>query len=356
MESDMHLILYTDSTINIDLAKLSKGISDRSQGIKCNIGRSKFIVATDRIKYPATYSSIPEKFYESNKKADLTICFTTVQYDNNYFFQYSGDTAIVSFFAWDRLTTLPMSNGILYFVLMLLSRKLRLGASHKRITGCINDFNADKTAIDIGMRSAFLCPDCTKLVTSRKAQTPREKNIFKTLKLLLNDLSAASRDNIDIIKYWSSERSSTSFDVFLCHNAEDKKVVRRLNEQLKDADIKPWLDEEQLQPGLPWQTELEKVICSIGAAAVIVGSSNIGPWQNAELRAFLSEFAKRKCPVIPVLLPGVKSPPDLPVFLNQMTWVDLRSNAKKGFASLIWGITGDNTRFNRKRNGKKRRR
>lgn len=351
----MHLILYADSSINIDLGKLSSGISDRSQGITCSVGRSKFSVPTGRISYPTTYSLLTEKFHEANKKADVTICFTTVPYDNNYFYEYSGDTVIVSFFAWERLTSLPMSNGVLYFVLMLLSRQLRLGRSHKRTTGCINDFNSNKTAIDIGMRSAFLCPDCTKLVTSRESLTTREKNLFKTLRHLLNDLSAASRDNIDILKYWSSQHAKTSFGVFLCHNSKDKKAVRRLNKQLKDAGIQPWLDEEQIRPGLPWQAELEKAIISIGAAAVIVGASGIGPWQDAELRAFLNEFLKRKCPVIPVLLPGVKSPPDLPVFLNQMAWVDMRTKAKNGFASLLWGITGDKAPLGRSRGQTKKR-
>ena len=337
----MHLILYADNSVNIDLRKISRGISARADGITCSAGRSVFTVPTDRVMYPDTYSLLTKKFHSANKKADLTACFTKVPYDNNYFFEYAGNTAIVSFFAWERLTSLPMNNGALYFVLMLLSRMLHLGPSHKQTTGCINDFNADKKAIDIGMRSAFLCPDCTNVVTLRKSSTGREKTIFKALRLLLNELSGASRDNIDIVKYWSSLHRTDAFDVFICHNSEDKKPVRRLTNQLKDVGIRPWLDEEQLRPGLPWQTELEKVITKIGAAAVVVGPSDIGPWQDAELRAFLGEFVKRKCPVIPVLLPGVKSPPNLPVFLNQMTWVDMRAKAKHAFASLVWGITGN---------------
>jgi hypothetical protein len=55
------------------------------------------------------------------------------------------------------------------------------------------------------------------------------------------------------------------------------------------------------------------------------------------MRAFLSEFIDRQCPVIPVLLPGAIAP-ELPVFLRRMTWVDLGEG--DGIERLIWGITG----------------
>jgi hypothetical protein len=67
---------------------------------------------------------------------------------------------------------------------------------------------------------------------------------------------------------------------------------------------------------------LERQVGHIRAAAVFVGPGGFGPWQNHEMRAFLSEFIDRQCPVIPVLLPGAAAL-ELPVFLRRMTWVDL---------------------------------
>jgi TIR domain len=46
------------------------------------------------------------------------------------------------------------------------------------------------------------------------------------------------------------------FDVFLCHNSEDKPAVREICRTLVSEGIKPWLDEEQIQPGTTWQTAL----------------------------------------------------------------------------------------------------
>jgi len=36
------------------------------------------------------------------------------------------------------------------------------------------------------------------------------------------------------------------FDVFLCHNSEDKPAVREISQKLAEKHIKPWLDEDIL--------------------------------------------------------------------------------------------------------------
>jgi hypothetical protein len=46
------------------------------------------------------------------------------------------------------------------------------------------------------------------------------------------------------------------FDVFLCHNGEDKPAVREMAQRLVQSGIKPWLDEEQIRPGTSWQKAL----------------------------------------------------------------------------------------------------
>jgi hypothetical protein len=134
------------------------------------------------------------------------------------------------------------------------------------------------------------------------------------------------------------KEETTDFDVFLCHNRDDKPAIRSIAQQLRRQGILPWLDEAELIPGRPWQEELERQIGNIRAAAVFVGPSGIGPWQNREMRAFLNEFVERECPVIPVLLPEAIAP-ELPLFLRGMTWVDLRIGGA-GIERLTWGITG----------------
>jgi hypothetical protein len=96
------------------------------------------------------------------------------------------------------------------------------------------------------------------------------------------------------------------FDVFLCHNSEDKPAVREIAQRLVKEGVKPWLDEREIRPGTSWQTALEQQIGFIKSAAVFVGDSGIGPWQLPEIQAFLNQFVKRACPVIPVVLGSAK--------------------------------------------------
>jgi hypothetical protein len=131
------------------------------------------------------------------------------------------------------------------------------------------------------------------------------------------------------------------FDVFLCHNSEDKPAVREISQKLAGRNIKPWLDEEQIRPGTSWQTELEQQIRNIKSAAVFVGESGLGPWQDPEIQALLSQFVERECPVIPVVLPSAKTTPELPWTLANLHWVDFRVTNPDPLKKLIWGITGE---------------
>jgi hypothetical protein len=142
---------------------------------------------------------------------------------------------------------------------------------------------------------------------------------------------------VDLGKHSMTEQK---FDVFLCHNSEDKPAVIEIAQQLRQNGLNPWLDVWELQPGAIWQFALEQQIECIGAAAVFVGQQGLGPWQSEEVYAFLQEFIRRKCPVIPVMLPDAPQQPNLPIFLRNRHWVDFRLQEPDPLEQLIWGITG----------------
>lgn len=146
--------------------------------------------------------------------------------------------------------------------------------------------------------------------------------------------------NSSNISMTTNDTNHQDFDVFLCHNHEDKKIVREIAFKLKDKGINPWLDVWELPPGQPWQEILEQQIEKIHSVAVFIGKKGIGPWQNREIYAFIQQFVKRHCPVIPVILPACKGNPAIPVFLNAMTHVDFRESDPEPLAQLIWGIKG----------------
>jgi hypothetical protein len=152
--------------------------------------------------------------------------------------------------------------------------------------------------------------------------------------------AASQRDRESTLAILQGKVATQDFDVFLCHHGQDKPAVKQIGEQLKLHGILPWLDEWELRPGLPWQRRLEEQISQIKTVAVFVGNSGVGPWEHQELDAFLREFVRRSCPVIPVLLPGAPQEPALPVFLKAMTWVDFRIQEPDPMQRLLWGITG----------------
>jgi hypothetical protein len=168
----------------------------------------------------------------------------------------------------------------------------------------------------------------TESLASAKASAPLEEHITE-------GVPAAWHEQVN------QKRLLGQFDVFLCHNSADKPAVKRIAQRLKESGILPWLDVWELPPGVPWQPLLEKQIDSIKSAAVFVGSAGFGPWQEQELYGFLRAFVRRKIPVIPVMLDDAPSQPELPSFLEGMTWVDFRNNDPDPMMMLTWGITGN---------------
>jgi hypothetical protein len=148
--------------------------------------------------------------------------------------------------------------------------------------------------------------------------------------------------------FWGSKMSpfnhlKNEFDVLLIYNSKDKASVRRVADALKKRGVLVWFDEDRLVPGESWVRALQEAIPNIRCAAVFVGRSGVGPWEQEEMEAFLLEFVSNGARVVPVILPGAPAEPRLPIFLGTKTWVDMRHWKKSKDGSLfrlICGIRG----------------
>jgi formylglycine-generating enzyme required for sulfatase activity len=64
--------------------------------------------------------------------------------------------------------------------------------------------------------------------------------------------------------------------VFLCHSSNDKPAVRELYQKLRaEPWIQPWLDEEELFPGMDWNLEIQKAIRETDAIVVCLSKGSI---------------------------------------------------------------------------------
>lgn len=131
------------------------------------------------------------------------------------------------------------------------------------------------------------------------------------------------------------------FDVFLAHSSKDKPLVRQLYRNLKERNIRPWLDEEEIAPGTRFQEEIQQAIGQIKSVAVCIGKSGMGRWQALELEAFIRRCVEADIRVVPVLLPGVDHIPENLLFLGGFHAVTFETTIddEKALFRLEWGIT-----------------
>jgi MinD-like ATPase involved in chromosome partitioning or flagellar assembly len=171
-----------------------------------------------------------------------------------------------------------------------------------------------------------------KEVTSMLELAPTLRNKYNS-RAAFDDLLAKAKD----------KQEQAKFDVFLAYNSADKQAVVAIAKQLRSRGLRPWLDIWELRPGQSFVEALEDVITEAGVLGVVVGPTGIGPWHDAEMRAFIGTFVKHERPVIPIYLPGSRqATPDLPPLLQDYQSVSFSKSVKDedALATLVWGITG----------------
>jgi hypothetical protein len=340
--NDLKIIIYTDITLPLAIKPLCRLLNSVCRTVKFSVGSCHPRFTTKKVSRPRSYENLPSELIEESKGRDYCIICTGLPYDNKYFFDYDDEKVILSFAEWNQLTSSPIANGLAYFLVAFICEHFEVGIEHDGVT-CVNDFLSDKSGVDSGMRAAQLCDDCRETATGKR-------EVLQDIDAVLDLIGVASRENKDISDFGpgpaspgtvDDERSASShqeFDVFLCHNSLDKDAVRAINAELQSNGIRTWFDEEQLMPGDIWQVVLESKIGEIRNVIVCVGPNAMGPWHDFEMRAFLSEFVRRRCRVIPLLLPDAPEAPPLPLLLSLMTWTDLRKDYDRNFARLVKAI------------------
>lgn len=135
----------------------------------------------------------------------------------------------------------------------------------------------------------------------------------------------------------TEEETEQNFDVLLCYNKEDEFTAKNIANQLKQKQIRVWLEVWEVPGGLNCYEQVEKDIERIMSAAFLIGSNGC-PWQKKPLIRVIEEFFERDLRLIPVILKNVPPEPKLPIYLKRATRVDFRDEESDPLNKLVWSI------------------
>ncbi|HJQ70066.1 MAG TPA: TIR domain-containing protein [Blastocatellia bacterium] len=249
--------------------------------------------------------------------------------------------------SFDNETPATVRQGFIEFVGKHLEAKSNLGSVTKRhayhCAACRNPFEdrVVKARLE-ARRKDLLCPICEKktpLVNLLAAPTAASESVAAQI---ASD-ARAGRQRMTAKLVIRAKEAEGRFDIFLSHNSRDKAAVEKIAKRLLTVGIRPWLDKWNLSPGDTVSDTLERAIKTIPCAALCFGPADVGKWHLLEIRAYVEKWASGTARMIPVILPGVDEAPELPLFVRQTLWVDMRDWEKDGddgFYRLVCGVLG----------------
>ncbi|HYF35018.1 MAG TPA: TIR domain-containing protein [Prosthecobacter sp.] len=181
------------------------------------------------------------------------------------------------------------------------------------------------------------CGETTPLVDLLAAPNEAGLNVAKQMQAD----AKAGRQRITAAWVIKAKEQQGRYDVFLSHNSKDKKEVEEIAKRLKAKGIRPWLDKWDLIPGDTIQDALEKAIKTIPCAVLFFGKADLGKWHVQEVRVYIEKWANGASRMIPAVLPGVEEMPEMPIWVRQNLWADLRDwkePESDAFYRLVCGI------------------
>lgn len=248
---------------------------------------------------------------------------------------------------FDNETPASVRQGFLEFVGKHLDARSTPGSVTKRhayhCANCENPFEdrVVKARLDARKKN-LICPICEKTTPLVDLlASPDAKAELVAAKIGTD--ARAGRQRMTAAFVIKAKEAQGKFDVFFSHNSKDKAEVEKIAKQLLKVGLRPWLDKWNLAPGDTVSDALERAIKTIPCAALCFGPADTGKWHIMEIRAYVEKWASGDARMIPVILPGVKDAPELPLFVRQTLWVDLRDWEKDesdGFYRLVCGILG----------------
>ena len=136
------------------------------------------------------------------------------------------------------------------------------------------------------------------------------------------------------------------YDVFICHNSQDKPEVRKIKSSLQKENIKTFYDEEDLKPFEKWKQQLLDSIKEVRFFLVFISNHGTGPTQHQEIDCFLKEVLPKKPEIKTglVILPNTKigiinTITNSYPYFKELHYGDLRKDYDQSFKKMIADIS-----------------
>jgi len=194
------IILYKEDNLDIDIALIVNRLNQICTTFSFRVGKEPFVLVDELVSASTSYDKLDSSLHRESKMSLRSILFSEKAYNNNYFFEPKIDNddilRIVSFYAWEKLTTLSKNNGAIYFIGWILALISESHSRHYESTGCIYDFSGNKIDIDQNMREPYICQECFEVISQKKSFPNNE--MLDDLNSILDFVGKASKHDLDI--------------------------------------------------------------------------------------------------------------------------------------------------------------
>lgn len=131
-------------------------------------------------------------------------------------------------------------------------------------------------------------------------------------------------------------------DIFISHSSKDKAAATRLAKVLNFCSIDVWLDDWELEVGQSLNDEIARAMeYSRYIAILITENYNKTVWTKKEYKKALSREEKEQRTV---MLPLIVGEANIPDFLEEKIYIDLRTHFYRGIVNLV-GMVHELSRF-----------
>jgi TIR domain len=141
-----------------------------------------------------------------------------------------------------------------------------------------------------------------------------------------------------MMKVVRGEKRSVNPDIFISHSTRDKRAAIHLATTLNFCSVDVWLDDWEMEIGQSLTDEIAKAMDTSRFIAILITENyNKTVWTKAEYKKALAREQKEQRTV---MLPLIIGEAEIPDFLEDKIYVDLRKEYFTGLVNIVAMVRG----------------